>query len=132
MAVQQVLGRAAELAALAAFLDRLPAGSEALALAGEAGAGKTTLLRAGAGLAAARGFTVLSTSPAPSELPLAFAGLSDLIEPHLPTVLAALPPPQARALQVARSVTRPLPPPGSGRWPPGCLTSGRAGSASAS
>jgi hypothetical protein len=87
----EVLGREAELAMLRAFLDRLRDGPGALVLAGDAGAGKTTLLHAGAEFAAARGFTVVRTLPARSELPLAFAGLADLLEQHLEPVIEELP-----------------------------------------
>ena len=97
----EVLGREAELAALAAFLDRVKSGPGALVLAGAAGAGKTTLLRAGAESAAERGFTVVQTLPVRSELPLAFAGLADLLEQHLESVIGGLPAPQASALSVA-------------------------------
>jgi DNA-binding CsgD family transcriptional regulator len=97
----EVLGREAELAALSAFLDRVKSGPEALVLAGAAGAGKTTLLRAGAESAAERGFTVVQTLPVRSELPLAFAGLTDLLEQHLESVIGELPAPQARALEIA-------------------------------
>jgi hypothetical protein len=97
----EVLGRQAELATLDAFLGRLPDGPGALVLAGAPGAGKTTLPRAGAELAAARGFTVVQTRPARSELPLAFAGLADLLEQHLEPVIGELAAPQARALRVA-------------------------------
>lgn len=97
----EVLGREAELAALGGFVDRLRSGPGALVLAGAAGAGKTTLLRAGAALAAMRGFTVAQTVPVRSELPLAFAGLADLLEAHLEPVIGELPGPQARALRVA-------------------------------
>jgi DNA-binding CsgD family transcriptional regulator len=97
----EVLGREAELATLGAFLDRLPGGPDALVLAGAPGAGKTTLLRAGAELGARRGFTVVHTLPVRSELPLAFAGLADLLEQHLESVIGQLPAPQAEALRVA-------------------------------
>jgi DNA-binding CsgD family transcriptional regulator len=98
---QQVFGRDAELAALSAFLTSRRHSAGALVLPGPAGSGKTTLLRAGAALAAEQGFCVLETTPARSELRLAFAGLSDLLAGRLPDVAAALPPPQARALRVA-------------------------------
>jgi DNA-binding CsgD family transcriptional regulator len=97
----QIFGRDAELQVIDAFLDSLPSFPGALVLAGPAGAGKTTLLRAGAAAAAGRGFTVLGTSPAPSDLRLAFAGLADLLESCLDTVASELPAPQARALRVA-------------------------------
>ena len=107
-----VFGRDAELGALAGFLDRLPAGPGALVLAGAPGAGKTTLLRAGAALAAERGFAVLQTMPARSEVRLGFAGLADLLEPRLPDVIGELAPPQARALRVALLLEEaPLQPP---------------------
>ncbi len=107
-----VLGRDAELAALGGFLDGLPSGAGAVVLAGTAGAGKTTLLRAGAELAAERGYTVLQTTPARSDLRLAFAGLADLLEPGLQEVSTELPLPQARALRVALLLeeARPHPP----------------------
>ena len=97
----EVLGREAELARLGAFLNRLRTGPGALVLAGAAGAGKTTLLRAATELAAGRGFTVVQTLPVQSELPLAFAGLADLLERHLEPVIDELPAPQAHALRVA-------------------------------
>jgi hypothetical protein len=97
----EVLGREAELAALGGVVDRLRGGPGALVLAGAAGVGKTTLLRVGAALAVRGGFTVVQTMPAQSELPLAFAGLADLLEQHLEPVIGELPGPQARALRVA-------------------------------
>jgi len=97
----QIFGRDAELDAIGAFLGALPQSPGALVLAGPPGAGKTTLLRAGAGLAADRGFTVLETLPARGDLRLAFAGLADLLEPCLDAVIGELAPPQARALRVA-------------------------------
>ena len=108
----EIFGREAELRALATFLDGLAAGPAALVLAGEAGAGKTTLLRAGAALAAERGMIVLQSAPATGDLRLAFAGLSDLLEPRLHDVIGELPAPQARALRVALLLEEapPLPP----------------------
>ncbi len=107
-----IFGREAELRALTTFLDGLAAGPAALVLAGEAGAGKTTLLRAGAALAAERGMIVLQSAPATGDVRLAFAGLSDLLEPRLDDVIGELPAPQARALRVALLLEEapPLPP----------------------
>ncbi len=107
----EIFGRDAELEAIGAFLSALPHSSGALVLAGAAGAGKTTVLRAGARLAAGQGFTVLQTLPARGDLRLAFAGLTDLLEPFLPQVLGELPPPQARALRVALLLEAPAHPP---------------------
>jgi DNA-binding CsgD family transcriptional regulator len=96
-----IFGREAELRELGTFLDGLVTAPAALVLAGAAGAGKTTLLRAGAALAAERGMIVLQSTPAGGDLRLAFAGLADLLEPHLADVVGELPAPQARALRVA-------------------------------
>jgi DNA-binding CsgD family transcriptional regulator len=107
----QIFGRDAELRTIGAFLGSLPRSPGALVLAGPAGAGKTTLLRAGAAAAAERGFTVLATTPSLSDLRLAFAGLSDLMEPSLGAVVGELPPPQAQALRVALLQETPAHPP---------------------
>ena len=97
----QIFGRDAELRTIGALIGDLPRSPGALVLTGPAGAGKTTLLRAGAALAAEHAYTVLATTPAHSDLRLAFAGLSDLLERSLGTVIDEIPPPQARALRVA-------------------------------
>ncbi len=97
----QVIGRDAEQQTIGAFLDSVQHGAGALVLAGPAGSGKTTLLRAGSEVAAARGYTVLATTPARSDMRLAFAGLADLLEPHWNAVVGELPRPQARVLGVA-------------------------------
>jgi DNA replication protein DnaC len=70
---QEIFGREAELAAIEDFLSGLTRSPRALVLAGPAGSGKTTLLRAAAGQAAERGFTVLPTMPAQSDVRLALA-----------------------------------------------------------
>lgn len=97
----QIFGRDAEMAAIADFLTGVQRSAGALVLAGPAGSGKTTLLRAGAALAAERGYAVLKTSPARSEVRLAFAGLTDLLEGRLAGIAGDLPPPRMRALRVA-------------------------------
>ena len=96
----EVVGREAELDRVHAFLgrgDELPAG---LVIEGSAGAGKSTIWRAGVHAARAAGYRVLSCRPAGAEVQLAHAALSDLLEPHLPGILAGLPVPQRRALEV--------------------------------
>jgi DNA-binding CsgD family transcriptional regulator len=105
---QQVFGRDAELAALAEFLSGRRHSAGALVLAGPAGSGKTTLLRAGAAMAAAQGYAVLETTPARSEVRLAFAGLTDLLGGRMAEVAGGLPRPQARALRVALLEEEPL------------------------
>src|SRR5579859_3468886 len=96
-----IFGRDAELSLLDEFLAGLPSAPAALVLAGGAGAGKTTLLRAGMERAAGLGYTVLRTQPSHSDMRLAFAGLADLLDPHLDAILPRLRGPQRRALGVA-------------------------------
>jgi DNA-binding CsgD family transcriptional regulator len=96
-----IFGRDAELRVIGDFLAGLPLAARALVLAGSAGAGKTTLLRDAAADGKEQGLIVLEAMPSQSEMRLAFAGLTDLLEPRLDAVLAALPPPQRRALGVA-------------------------------
>jgi DNA-binding CsgD family transcriptional regulator len=97
----QIFGRDAEQQAIGGFLDAIAQAAAALVLAGSAGSGKTTLLRAAADLARVRGYTVLATTPARSDMRLAFAGLADLLEPCLDAVISELPGLQAQALRVA-------------------------------
>lgn len=104
--VVDIVGRDAELAAVAAFMDDEPAGARALLLAGEAGIGKTTLLRAA--FADARA-TVLHCRPADAEVRLSFAALADLLQ-GAPDDAVELPEPQRTALDVA--LLRRAPPPG--------------------
>ena len=96
-----VVGRDGELAALGSFLTGLKSAPAAVILSGAAGAGKTTLLRTGLDQATRAGYTVLKTTPSPTDLRLAFAGLADLLSTHLDEVLPQLPAPQRRALKVA-------------------------------
>jgi DNA-binding CsgD family transcriptional regulator len=97
----EILGRDAELAAIASYLHRLAAGPVALVLEGEAGIGKTTLWEAGVAAAHRRGYPVLACRPVQAEATLSFAALGDLLDGVLDEVLPALPDPQRRALEVA-------------------------------
>jgi DNA-binding CsgD family transcriptional regulator len=97
----EIVGRNEELSSLYAVLDRAAVGLAALVLEGEAGIGKSTLWRAGVDAARARGFRVLLSQPAEVERGLAHAGLGDLFEDALESVLPALSPPRRRALEVA-------------------------------
>jgi DNA-binding CsgD family transcriptional regulator len=97
----EVVARGEELSALDAVLDRAAAGSAALVLEGGAGIGKSTLWRAGVDAARARGMCVLLSQPAEVERGLAHAGLGDLFENALESVLPALSAPRRRALEVA-------------------------------
>jgi DNA-binding CsgD family transcriptional regulator len=96
-----IFGRDAELAEIDAFLTGLSESAGSLVLAGPPGSGKTTLLRAAVARAAERGYLVLLTTPARSEVRLAFAGLTDLLDGQPADLVDELPPPQARALRVA-------------------------------
>jgi DNA-binding NarL/FixJ family response regulator len=96
-----VVGRDAELDAIDAFLADRSALPAALVMDGPAGAGKSTLWQAAVERAAAAGFTVLACRPAGAEARLSYAGLTDLLEPHLDRVLDSLPTPQRHALEVA-------------------------------
>jgi DNA-binding CsgD family transcriptional regulator len=108
----ELVGREEELAELSSFLDgELPS---ALVLEGEAGIGKTTIWREGIRAAEQRGLCVLSTSGAPGETQMAFAGLTDLLEPVVERILPALPAPQREALEVTLLLSH-SPAPQSGR-----------------
>jgi DNA-binding CsgD family transcriptional regulator len=94
------VGRAEELAAIAAFLE---AGAPACAVLveGEPGIGKSTVWRAALAEAEGRGFRALRAQPAASEAKLAFSTLADLLGGAVEAALPALAPPQRRALEVA-------------------------------
>jgi DNA-binding CsgD family transcriptional regulator len=92
------LGRQAEMARLESFLADVSGGPKLLLLEGDAGIGKTTLLEYGRNAAAELGQIVLSTSPVETEMPLAYAGLADLLETVPRAMVDALPLPQRDAL----------------------------------
>jgi DNA-binding CsgD family transcriptional regulator len=96
-----VVGRDAELAALFTFLDPVREGAAAFLLEGEAGIGKTTIWRRGLNEATARGYRVLSCTPAETETQFGFAGLRDVLDGVADEAGATLPEPQRRALAVA-------------------------------
>jgi DNA-binding CsgD family transcriptional regulator len=96
-----IVGREVELASIHAFLDRPAEGPVAIVLEGEAGIGKSTLWLAAVEAARERGFRVLVSRPAEAERGLTHAGLGDLFENVLESVLPALPPPRRHALEVA-------------------------------
>ena len=97
----QIIGRQSELARIGNFLARIPSGSRTLVIEGDPGVGKTTLWFAGNESAASRGWRVLSARPSEAEATFAYAGIGDLLSPIDEAILAALPPPQRRALRVA-------------------------------
>ena len=99
-AIEQVVGRQVELAALSAFVTA-DGPSRALVLAGGPGIGKTTLWEAGIEIAREHGSRVLVARPSGAEARLAFAGLIDLFDGVDDATLAALPAPQRTALATA-------------------------------
>jgi DNA-binding CsgD family transcriptional regulator len=104
--VSQIVGRDAELDAIASFLEP-GAGSGALLIEGDAGIGKTTLWRCGVERGAERGWNVLTAGPSASEARLAFAAIGDLLGEAVHTVASELPPPQRHALEVALLLDEP-------------------------
>jgi predicted ATPase len=98
---QGVVGRERELEAGAWFLDGLGSAPAALVYAGEPGIGKTTLWTPAVEQARAQSLVVLAARLVQAEDKLAFAALSDLLEPVADDLLAELPEPQRRAIAVA-------------------------------
>ncbi len=96
-----LIGRDAEAAKITSFLGELVGGSRVLLIEGEAGIGKTTLLREGHTLATQAGMTVLSAFPVESEIPLEFAGLTDLLDTIPAAPIDGLPLPQRQVLRQA-------------------------------
>ena len=92
-------GREAERRRGLGLLDGAPLTSARLEMVGEAGIGKSALFDLVVTEARARGFTILQARPSQAETPLAFAVLGDLLREI--SDLGSLPPPQARALEVA-------------------------------
>ncbi len=94
-----VVGRESELAELDKFVE--DSSRRSLVLIGEPGIGKTTLWEAGVDAARERGMWVLSARPSGAEAEASFAALTDLLDGIDSEVLADLPGPQLRALEVA-------------------------------
>lgn len=118
-----MIGRERELEAAAGFLGELQDGLAVLVFAGEPGIGKTTVWRDTVDRARASSFVVLSARPVQAEAGLAFAGLTDLLEPVADELLPELPEPQQRALKVA--LLREYP--GAGRVDQRAVSAGTSG-----
>ena len=95
---QDLIGRSAEQAALADFLDSPYEGTRALLLEGEAGIGKTSLWRAAVSIAGTRGCRVMSSAPTEAESGLPYAVLGDLFHSVPKEVIASLSAPLRMAL----------------------------------
>ena len=106
-----VVGRDTELAAVTAFLDLGESRSTVLLLEGEAGIGKTTVWTESTRAASKLGYRVLRAQPLVAETPISFAAVGDLLAGVLDEVVAELPDPQRRALEVALLLDDPDGPP---------------------
>lgn len=99
-ASQELVGRDAVLAQLAAFIRAVPDGPAVLILEGEPGIGKTALWTS-ALAEAGDAVLVLRCQGAQREADLSLLGLSDLLSPVIDTVLPVLAAPLARTLEIA-------------------------------
>jgi len=97
----RVVGRARELAAIERVLDAVDDGLAGLVLEGDAGIGKTTLFEATVAAATGRSWRALASRPTPGDADLSFTGLIDLFDDLDDAILAELPAPQRRSLEVA-------------------------------
>jgi DNA-binding CsgD family transcriptional regulator len=97
---RQIVGREAELSALDGFV-RAEGSSASFVIVGVPGIGKTALWEAGVAIARERGVRVLAARASGAETQLSWAALIDLLEGVGREELAALPPPQLDALEVA-------------------------------
>ena len=96
--MQTLVGRDAELASVASWLDAPSA--RTLLIEGEAGIGKTTVWHAAIEEAQARGFRAITCSAAQAETQLSFTALRDLLQGAFARVADLLPDPQRRTLAV--------------------------------
>jgi DNA-binding CsgD family transcriptional regulator len=101
VAPDAILGREAELAALARFFDGAVTGPRALLIEGQAGIGKTTLWREGVKLAGTAGGLTLVSRPSEAETRLSFTVLGDLLVPSWEAAMPELPTGQRKALEAA-------------------------------
>ena len=95
------VGRQSELTRVDSFFDDATAGLRALSITGPAGIGKTTVWREGVRRASEEGAIVLTAQPSGAEAEFSYAGLADLLAPVDPIHVAALPPQQRHAINVA-------------------------------
>lgn len=95
------VGREKELAIIEEFLRGVPDGPSALVVEGDVGIGKTNLWQRSVALARALSITVLSCRPTHAESELPYLGLGDLLAFLPDEIVARLPDPQRRALEVA-------------------------------
>ena len=103
MSSAELLGRKDELRTVERLFSdvSLVSGPGILMLEGEAGIGKTTLWLEGIESARRHGFRTLSCRPSPTETPLAFSALGDVLSKLTEDYLPQLPPPQRKALEIS-------------------------------
>src|SRR5262245_5964591 len=94
-----MIGRQAELEALARFVSAVGRGPAGLIIEGPMGIGKTVLWEEGLRIAAGTGCQTLTARPSEAELPLAFTTLGDLVERVPGEALSALPAPRRQAVE---------------------------------
>ena len=104
----EVVGREDELARLRRFVQEVVEGPGGTVIRGDAGVGKTVLWRAGLEMAERAGARVLVTRCAEAEMPLAFGGLGDLLDPAFADVADELADPQRTTVAVALGLEAPL------------------------
>lgn len=96
----QLFGRERELVLLGGLFDNVGTQGGSLLIRGEAGIGKSALLAEAKRRADELGMPVLSSSGAPFEAQMPFAGLQRLLRPVM-SAIGTLPEPQREALSVA-------------------------------
>ncbi len=101
MSSAELLGREAELTAVERLISPEREGPGMLMLEGVAGIGKTAIWLNGLEDARRRGLRVLPCRPSPTEMPLAYSALGDLLGAIADLFLSELPPPQKAALEVS-------------------------------
>ena len=95
------VGRESELVSIARFLSTLPTAPSALVIHGEAGIGKSTLWNESVAAARRTSYSVMSCRPTRAEADLPYLGMGDLLAGVPDQVLAELPDPQRRAIEIA-------------------------------
>jgi hypothetical protein len=107
--VPSIVGRGAELAAVADFLRPGDGTAQVLLVEGEAGIGKSVLLDAAIVSAVARGWRVRVSRPTENEARFAYAGLADLLDTDAGDPDdEEVPAPQRHALAVALRRAEPV------------------------
>jgi hypothetical protein len=96
-----IIGREPELRRVDELLDAIQGGPMALVVEGEIGIGKTAIWKQGLAAASDRSYHVLACRPNDAEAQLAYAAVGDLLADVPEEVLAEVPGPQRRALEVA-------------------------------